>query len=128
SLQCSLGTPVLTWILNVLFGTRISDCNCGMRLIERKTFFTLGVVSPGMEFASETIVKAAVVGVDITEVPIDFYRDRRDRRPHLRPFRDGWRHLRLLLWHAPDHMMTVPGLALLGAGWAVVMGQLAVAA
>ncbi len=119
-----LGTPVLTWILNFLFGTGISDCNCGMRLIERKTFFTLGVVSPGMEFASEMVVKAAVVGVEITEVPIDFYRDRRDRRPHLRSFRDGWRHLRLLLWHAPDQMMTMPGLVMLALGLMLAISQL----
>lgn len=119
-----LGTPVLTWILNRLFGTRISDCNCGMRCIDRATFFTLGVVSPGMEFASEMIVKAAVMGVHISEVPIDFYRDRRDRRPHLRPFRDGWRHLRLLLWHAPDQMMTLPGLIMLALGLILVFSQL----
>jgi glycosyltransferase involved in cell wall biosynthesis len=119
-----LGTPVLTWILNRLFGTRISDCNCGMRCIEKTTFFTLGVVSPGMEFASEMIVKAAVMGVTITEVPIDFYKDARDRRPHLRSFRDGWRHLRLLLWHAPDHMMTLPGLIMLGLGLLLVFSQL----
>lgn len=111
-----LGTPVLTWILNRLFGTAISDCNCGMRCVERETFFRLGVISPGMEFASEMIVKAAVHGVAVTEVPIDFYKDHRDRRPHLRPFRDGWRHLRLLLWHAPDDMMTVPGLGMLAVG------------
>jgi len=119
-----LGTPVLTWVLNRLFGTRISDCNCGMRCVDRATFFTLGVVSPGMEFASEMIVKAAVMGVQITEVPIDFYRDRRDRRPHLRPFRDGWRHLRLLLWHAPDQMMTLPGLMMLALGLVLVFSQL----
>ncbi len=120
-----LGTPVLTWILNRLFGTRISDCNCGMRCIERDTFFRLGIVSPGMEFASEMIVKAAVGGVGIAEVPIDFYRDRRDRQPHLRPFRDGWRHLRLLLWHAPDHIMTLPGLCMLIVGLLLVFSQLA---
>src|SRR4029079_1714964 len=114
----------LTWILNRLFGTRISDCNCGMRCIERATFFTLGVVSPGMEFASEMIVKAAVVGVRITEVPIDFYKDARDRRPHLRSFRDGWRHLRLLLWHAPDQMMSLPGLIMLAAGLVLTVSQL----
>ena len=119
-----LGTPVLTWILNRLFGTRISDCNCGMRCIERATFFTLGVVSPGMEFASEMIVKAAVMGVEITETPIDFFRDRRDRRPHLRPFRDGWRHLRLLLWHAPDQMMTLPGMVMLLFGLVLTISQL----
>jgi hypothetical protein len=119
-----LGTPVLTWILNRLFGTRISDCNCGMRCIERATFFSLGVVSPGMEFASEMIVKAAVMGVRITEVPIDFYKDARDRRPHLRSFRDGWRHLRLLLWHAPDHMMTLPGVCMLAMGLLLALSQL----
>jgi glycosyltransferase involved in cell wall biosynthesis len=119
-----VGTPVLTWILNRLFGTRISDCNCGMRLIERSTFFSLGVVSTGMEFASEMVVKAAVVGVRITEVPIDFYRDRRNRRPHLRPFRDGWRHLRLLLWHAPDQMMTMPGLVMLAVGLILSISQI----
>jgi Glycosyl transferase family 2 len=119
-----LGTPVLTWILNCLFDTRISDCNCGMRCIERVTFFRLGVVSPGMEFASEMIVKAAVHDVEITEVPIDFHKDQRNRRPHLRPFHDGWRHLRLLLWHAPDHMMSVPGLVLLVVGLFLVSSQL----
>jgi len=119
-----LGTPVLTWILNRLFGTNISDCNCGMRCLDRSMFFSLGVVSPGMEFASEMIVKAAVMGVPIDEVPIDFYRDRRNRRPHLRSFRDGWRHLRLLLWHAPDHMMTLPGLCMLALGLLLVFSQL----
>ena len=119
-----LGTPVLTWILNRLFGTRISDCNCGMRCLDRSMFFSLGVVSPGMEFASEMIVKAAVMGVPIDEVPIDFYKDRRDRRPHLRSFRDGWRHLRLLLWHAPDQMMTLPGLCMLALGLLLVFSQL----
>ena len=120
-----VGTPVLTWILNRLFGTQITDCNCGMRCIERDLFLRLGVISPGMEFASEMIVKAAVHGVDITEVPIDFYKDRRNRRPHLRPFHDGWRHLRLLLWHAPDHMMTLPGLSMLTLGLMLTFMQLA---
>ena len=120
-----LGTPVLTWILNSLFGTRISDCNCGMRCIERDTYLRLNLTSPGMEFASEMIVKAAVQGVPITEIPIDFHKDQRDRRPHLRSFRDGWRHLRLLLSHAPDHMMTLPGLCMLAVGFPLVLAQLA---
>jgi hypothetical protein len=119
-----VGTPVLTEILNQLFDTKISDCNCGMRCIERDTFFSLGVVSTGMEFASEMIVKAAIIGVQITEVPIAFFKDRRDRRPHLRSFRDGWRHLRLLLWHAPDQMMTLPGLCMLLVGLLLVFSQL----
>lgn len=119
-----VGTPVLTAILNHLFGTRISDCNCGMRCLDRELFLRLGVVSPGMEFASEMIVKAAVHQVPITEVPIDFRKDRRNRRPHLRPFHDGWRHLRLLLWHAPDHMMTLPGVIMLALGLLLVGTQL----
>jgi glycosyl transferase family 2 len=119
-----LGTPVLTWILNSLFGTRISDCNCGMRCVDRDTYLNLNLTSPGMEFASEMVVKAAVQGVAITEIPIDFHKDRRDRRPHLRSFRDGWRHLRLLLSHAPDHMMTLPGLCMLAVGFPLVLAQL----
>ena len=119
-----VGTPVLTWVLNRLFGTRISDCNCGMRLIRRDTFLDLDIVSPGMEFASEMVVKAAVRGIQIAEVPIDFFRDRRNRRPHLRRWRDGWRHLRLLLWHAPDHSMTIPGLVMLALGLPLVGVQL----
>ena len=119
-----VGTPVLTWVLNRLFGTRISDCNCGMRLIRRDTFLDLDIVSPGMEFASEMVVKAAVRGVPIAEVPIDFFRDGRNRRPHLRRWRDGWRHLRLLLWHAPDHTMTMPGLIMLALGLPLVGVQL----
>jgi hypothetical protein len=119
-----IGTPVLTAVLNRLFGTRISDCNCGMRCVDRELFLRLGVVSPGMEFASEMIVKAAVHDVRITEVPIDFRKDRRNRRPHLRSFHDGWRHLRLLLSHAPDHMMTLPGLVMLTLGLLLVLSQL----
>ena len=119
-----LGTPVLTGILNSLFGTRISDCNCGMRCVERDTYLRLNLTSPGMEFASEMIVKAAIQGVPITEIPIDFHKDQRDRRPHLRSFRDGWRHLRLLLSHAPDHMMTLPGLCMLLMGVLLVLTQL----
>jgi hypothetical protein len=119
-----VGTPILTAILNRLFGTRISDCNCGMRCLDRELFLRLGVVSPGMEFASEMIVKAAVHDVRITEVPIDFRKDRRNRRPHLRPFHDGWRHLRLLLSHAPDHMMTLPGIVMLTLGLLLVLTQL----
>jgi hypothetical protein len=85
----------------------------------------MGIVSPGMEFASEMVVKAAIQGVPIEEIPIDFYKDRRDRAPHLRSFRDGWRHLRLLLWHAPDHMMTLPGLCMLAVGLMLVTTQVA---
>ena len=119
-----LGTPVLTRILNWLFDTRITDCNSGMRCMKRERVLGLGLISPGMEFASELIVKAAKAGVKIVEVPITLHKDKRDRPPHLRPWRDGWRHLRLLLWYAPNKTMTQPGLALLGLGLALVVSQL----
>lgn len=119
-----LGTPVLTFLLNRLFGSSISDCNCGMRGLHRETYLSLGVVSPGMEFASEMIVKARVHGVPIVEVPITLHTDKRGRPPHLRPWRDGWRHLRLLLWHAPDATMTIPGLGALALGFGLVLWQL----
>ncbi len=119
-----LGTPVLTRILNWLFGTRISDCNSGMRCMRREMVLGLHLASPGMEFASELIVKAAEAGVEIVEVPITLHKDKRDRPPHLRPWRDGWRHLRLLLWHAPDKTMTQPGLLLLMLGLVLVVSQL----
>ncbi len=118
-----LGTPILTGILNFLFGTKISDCNSGMRCIERDLVLSLGLSSPGMEFASELIVKAAIAGVPIVEVPITLHPDKRGRPPHLRPWRDGWRHLRLLLWHAPDQTMTNPGLLLLLMGLLLVIPQ-----
>ncbi|MDW8282916.1 MAG: glycosyltransferase family 2 protein [Myxococcales bacterium] len=119
-----LGTPVLTALLNALFGTRISDCNCGLRGIERRTLLELGLRSAGMELASEMLIRAAIRGIPIDEVPITLHRDLRDRPPHLRPWRDGWRHLRLLLWFAPDHTMTLPGLGLLGLGLILVVSQL----
>jgi len=119
-----LGTPVLTRILNWLFDTSITDCNSGMRCMKREMVLGLGLISPGMEFASELIVKAAKAGVKITEVPITLHKDKRDRPPHLRPWRDGWRHLRLLLWYAPDKTMTQPGLLLLALGLLVVVSQL----
>lgn len=76
----------------------------------------MGARSPGMEFASEMVINAHRAGLDIREVPIKLYPDKRGRPPHLRSFRDGWRHLRLIIAHAPDTMYLIPGLALLVAG------------
>ena len=76
----------------------------------------MGARSPGMEFASEMVINAHRAGLDIREVPIKLYPDKRDRPPHLRSFRDGWRHLRLIIAHAPDTMYLLPGLILLVAG------------
>lgn len=104
-----LGTPVLTFVLNLLFGTRISDCNCGMRGITKKAFQKLNLTSTGMEFASEMMIKAGILKIKIKEIPITLYRDKRDRRPHLNTWSDGWRHLRFMLLYAPNFLFVWPG-------------------
>jgi hypothetical protein len=87
-----------------------------MRGFTREAFQKMGARSPGMEFASEMVINAHRAGLDIREVPIKLYPDKRGRPPHLRSFRDGWRHLRLIIAHAPDTMYLVPGLILLLSG------------
>jgi glycosyltransferase involved in cell wall biosynthesis len=115
-LNRNLGTPVLTFVLNRLFGTRIRDVNCGLRAIDREAFRGMGLVSEGMEFASEMLIKAAVQDLRIAEVPVTLHPDRRGRPPHLRRWRDGWRHLEFMLLHAPDQLLFLPGVLLLAAG------------
>lgn len=104
-----LGTPILTFILNLFFGTRISDCNCGMRGLTKKAFEKMALTSGGMEFASEMVIKAGILKLKIKEIPITLYRDKRDRPPHLNTWRDGWRHLRFMLLYAPNSVFIWPG-------------------
>ncbi|MBZ4421558.1 glycosyltransferase family 2 protein [Myxococcus sp. RHSTA-1-4] len=111
-----VGTPVLTFVLNRLFSTRIRDVNCGMRGLTREAFDRLQLESEGMEFASEMVIKAALHDLDIQEVPVTLYPDRRGRPPHLRRWRDGWRHLKFMLLHAPDQLLFRPGMAALLLG------------
>src|SRR5207248_1821969 len=92
-----LGNPLLTWILNLFFGAGITDAHCGMRGFHRAAIRRLSLRSPGMEFASEMVIRAAQEGVRIGEVPTSLRPDGRGRRPHLRTWRDGWRHLRFML-------------------------------
>src|SRR5690348_12536740 len=94
----------------------ICDFHCGMRGFTRDAFRKMGARSPGMEFASEMVINAHRAGLDIREVPVKLYPDKRGRPPHLRSFRDGWRHLRLIIAHAPDTMYLIPGLILLVTG------------
>jgi hypothetical protein len=115
-LNRSVGTPALTFALNRLFGTRIRDVNCGLRAIARDAFAELDLRSEGMEFASEMLIQAAVMNLRIDEVPVTLRPDRRGRAPHLRRWRDGWRHLEFMLLHAPDQLLFVPGAILLLAG------------
>ncbi len=116
-LNRKLGTPVLTFVLNRLFGTRIRDVNCGMRAIDRERFLELDLRSDGMEFASEMLIKAAVSGLGIAEVPVTLHPDRRGRPSHLRRWSDGWRHLEFMLLHAPDQLLFLPGVVLLALGF-----------
>jgi glycosyltransferase involved in cell wall biosynthesis len=92
-----IGNPLLTGVLNLLFHTPIHDAHCGLRAFRRSSYLRLGLTSCGMEFASEMVVRAALAGQRISEVPVVLRPDGRGRPSHLRSFRDGWRHLRFLV-------------------------------
>jgi hypothetical protein len=112
-----LGNPVLSWLGRALFGLKgVHDFHCGIRGFHRDRIRALGLCMPGMEFASELVVRAALTGYSITEVPTTLRPDGRSRPPHLRTWRDGWRHLRFLLVFAPRQMLIWPGTALAGVG------------
>ena len=115
-----LGNPVLTGFLNVLFKTGISDSHCGMRSFTRGAYDRMHLRTTGMEFASEMVIKASKAGLKITEIPITLSKDKRTRPPHLRTWRDGWRHLRFMLMYSPTWLFMIPGLALLALGIAVM--------
>jgi glycosyltransferase involved in cell wall biosynthesis len=109
-----IGNPLLSGFLNLLFHTGVNDAHCGMRAVRRDRLEQLQLRTTGMEFASEMIVRAAKEGLDIREIPIE-YRPR-GGESKLSSFRDGWRHLRFLLLHSPNHLFILPGavMALLG--------------
>ncbi len=111
-----IGNPILTAIGRVFFRVPIGDFHCGLRAIRKDAYTRLNLRTTGMEFASEMVVKAAIKGLQIAEVPTVLHRDGRSRRPHLRSFRDGWRHLRFMLLFSPRWLFVLPGLALLGGG------------
>jgi glycosyltransferase involved in cell wall biosynthesis len=111
-----LGTPVLSRLIRTFFGVQISDCNCGMRALKKSAFDYLAPVSGGMEFASEMIIKAGLYGLKVTERPCSLLVDTRNKPPHLRTWRDGWRHLRFILLFAPHVMFQIPGWTMLILG------------
>ncbi len=114
-----LGNPVLSFVGRLLFRSPVRDFHCGLRGFDREAVGTLDLRTPGMEFASELVVKAALAGWRIAEVPVTLHPDGRGRPPHLRSWRDGWRHLRFLLLFSPRWLFLYPGLALLLAGSAL---------
>ncbi len=111
-----LGNPVLSFIGRSAFRINVGDFHCGMRAFTRRAFDQMRLQATGMEFATEMVANAAHQGLRIAEIPIILYPDKRDRAPHLRSFRDGWRHLRFILTYAPDHLYVIPGLAMLLVG------------
>lgn len=111
-----IGNPLLTGILNLFFRSGIDDAHCGLRAIRREAYRALGLESTGMEFASEMVIKASLKRLRVDEVPATLSPDLRDRAPHLRPWRDGWRHLRYLFMLSPTWAFGVPALLLTGIG------------
>jgi glycosyltransferase involved in cell wall biosynthesis len=111
-----VGNPGLSWFLNLLFKTGAGDTLCGMRGLRRDAVPKMHLQMPGMEFAGEMVIKSRLANLRIDEIPITLHPDGRDRRPHLRSFRDGWRFLRFCLMCSPMALFVVPGvfLTLLG--------------
>src|SRR4051794_14820865 len=105
-----VGNPILTGILNFFFRTGIKDAHCGMRAVRRDVLPRLDLRTTGMEFASEMVIRAAKVDLDIREFPIEYHP--REGESKLSSFRDGWRHLRFLLVHSPTHLFVLPGLVM----------------
>jgi hypothetical protein len=109
-----VGNPVLTGVLNAFFRTGVRDAHCGMRALRRDMLPRLQLRTPGMEFASEMVIRAAKEGLVISEIPIEYHP--RGGSSKLSSFRDGWRHLRFLLVHSPTYLFVLPGLAMFVLG------------
>lgn len=122
-----VGNPVLTGLLNRLFGTEVNDAHCGMRAVRREVLPRLALRTSGMELASEMVIRAAKAGLDIRQFPIEYHP--RQGESKLSTWSDGWRHLRFLLIHSPKHLFLIPGAALVGLGsliMAIVLTQLSI--
>ena len=111
-----LGNPALSFIGRLFFSIPVGDFHCGLRGFSREAMLSLGLQSTGMEFASEMVVKASLNKLRIEETPTTLKPDGRSRAPHLRTWRDGWRHLRFLLLHSPRWLFSYPGLVLIALG------------
>ena len=115
-----VGNPALSSLLNLFFNTGMGDSHCGMRGFTRAVYNRMDLRSTGMEFASEFVIKAAQLGAKMAEIPITLWPDKRGRPPHLRSFRDGWRHLRFMLLYAPNWLFLLPGAAFMLLGLVLV--------
>ncbi|HYM93869.1 MAG TPA: glycosyltransferase [Chitinophagaceae bacterium] len=111
-----VGNPLLSFAGRIFFRIRIGDFHCGLRGFSKSCYEQLELRTTGMEFASEMIVKAAMLKMKITETPVVLYPDKRNKPSHLRTWRDGWRHLRFLLLYSPGWLFLIPGIALMILG------------
>lgn len=116
-----LGNPVLSFLGRVFYRSSIRDFHCGLRGYRREAILSLDLRCTGMEYASEMVVKATLASLRIAQVPTILHPDGRDRPPHLRSWRDGWRHLKFLLLHAPAWLFFYPGVIALGVGMALLV-------
>jgi glycosyltransferase involved in cell wall biosynthesis len=118
-----VGNPVLTGLLNRLFGTKVKDAHCGMRAVRSEALPRLDLRTTGMELASEMVIRAAKADLDIRQFPIEYHRRRGESK--LATWRDGWRHLRFLLVHSPKHLFIAPGVAMAALGTLIMAAVLA---
>ena len=116
-----LGNPVLSFTARLFFPCKIGDYHCGLRGYNRESILKLGLVTTGMEYASEMVVKATLNHLKIAEVPTTLKKDGRSHAPHLRSWSDGWRHLKFLLMHSPNWLFMYPGLILFFLGLALTV-------
>jgi glycosyltransferase involved in cell wall biosynthesis len=114
-----VGNPILTGLLNLFFRTGINDAHCGMRALRREVLPRLDLRTTGMEFASEMVIRASKEKLRIEEFPIEYHP--RGGESKLSSFRDGWRHLRFLLVHSPNHLFIIPGAVLAGVGTLILV-------
>ena len=107
-----IGNPILTWVGRLLFKCPAEDFHCGLRGFKKESFLKMDLRTTGMEYASEMVIKANLLEMRIAEVPTTLSKDGRSRPPHLRPWRDGWRHLRFMLLFSPRWLFFIPGASL----------------
>jgi glycosyltransferase involved in cell wall biosynthesis len=120
-----LGNPALTTILNQFFHAGIGDAYCGMRGFTKRLYQQIDARTTGMEFALELVIKAKKLRVQVSEIPVTLWPDKRGRQPHLRTFHDGWRSLRFMLLYAPNWLFLIPGAFLSLVGFGLVFWLLA---
>ncbi len=111
-----LGNPVLSTVGRLFYKTPIRDFHCGLRGFSRDAYNRMHLKTTGMEFASEMVMNASLKRMRVSEVPITLHKDGRSRPPHLKPWRDGWRHLRFMLIYSPRWLFLIPGMVLAMAG------------